>query len=460
MGERDQSIYWQNIAISFFEISNVGTRIESQRPVVQAALGRIVLITSEAFRFRSIYNLIINNIIDNHSDGPIYWNPDENGGQVNIRNIVTNWQSISNNIIDAINNIQARFGNNSTSISEWFYSLLSQLPINTIAQALSNTDVRVILGLLMQPVLNCDRRRTRSINNDIKNEYCDAIKGKEKNYPLKNKKITAIKILDENTKGNNLSKLDMYIGTNEGFYLKKYNSNLFIKAVDVNDKAIINITVHKNGNVYAVTDKKEIYFINTDFLSNDGLLTGQQIFNVESSNIEKEIIMYYKDDKSDLVLENENIVDNNRIVKTFNLGRISPLSYKKIEILGNEPFWTKNIWGNNNIYWGEKTINSINSTNFEKIIRNYKFSDKNIKDIGNDNELFGNNIILDKLKREGVSVHPAWFDHSQSVGFTFYWENKNYYLQFLSRQHADSGQCTLNFKQILKVGNRIRLYND
>ncbi|WP_253301011.1 hypothetical protein [Spiroplasma endosymbiont of Phyllotreta cruciferae] len=150
-------------------------------------------------------------------------------------------------------------------------------------------------------------------------------------------------------------------------------------------------------------------------------------------------------------------------MKIFNLGKINPLNYEKIEILG-EGFKTVSIWGDENywngknIYWGEKTINSINEDNFKKWIRNNSFSNRNIQDIGNDDPSIGDNIILDKKKLEWWD--SAWFEHSQSVGFTFYWKNDNYYLQFLARQHGNSGGSFSKWRQIMKVGYAIRLYND
>lgn len=473
MGQENQSIYWQSIASSFFEISNMGPRFESQRRVVQAALGRIVLVTSEALRFRAIYNLIIRNIIFNSADGPIYLNPPQSSDQTNIRNIVTNWQSASNNIIDIINYIQGRFVSNIQGINRWFYDLLSTLSINTITQIfLDNSDVMVVIGgLLMEPVLNCDRRKARSINNYIKNKYCDAIKGQEQNYPLKNKNITTIKILDENTKGNNLSKLDMYIGTNEGLYFKKYNSNLFVKVDNVDDK-IVNITVRKNGNNYVVTDKEEIYFLRTDKFSSYGHLIGEKIFNAKSLNLEKEIKLYYNNVENPLHFSPDNSVIRTHKVITFDLGKINPIDYfNKLEFLGDvysDSWGVKIKWGSW-IYDGNPKNHSPKHTYDlgyfmkERYGRDNKFHDI-IKTEQVDSNLPSNEIEwrYTPLVLQDVDDYDgsARVYGKQKFGLTCYFKNEHWYLQVIFFQYTDWRASFASLDTWLKIGNGIRLYND
>ncbi|WP_338968033.1 ribosome-inactivating family protein [Spiroplasma endosymbiont of Lonchoptera lutea] len=252
-------ITWENILQSFRDLTVFGERRLSPNDstirikLLKAALLRIVLVTSEALRFRSIYDLINNNIINQGLS--IYWNPESDSGQTNIGHIVTNWQSVSNNIIDAINNIRERFGVNSQSINEQFYNLLSLMPTNTIAQALANIDVRVILGLVIRPTLNCNRRRARNIDNDIKNQYCDAIKDYEEGYNLEDRKITVVKILDKNTKGGTLQAGDIYIGTTRGVYLYfKRGNKINIKKFDDLNFSITDIELDNQGSAFIKGD--------------------------------------------------------------------------------------------------------------------------------------------------------------------------------------------------------------
>ncbi len=477
MGQREQSIYWQNIASSFFEILNIGTGFESQRPVVQAASGRIVLAKSEALRFRSIYNLIINNIINNYSGGPIYWNPGQNSCQTNISSIVTNWQSISNKIIDAINNIQAIFGNKTISINELFYNLLSLSPLNMIAQILINTGVTVISGLLMEKFLDCDKGKETSINNYIKNEYCDAIKGQEQNYSLKNKNITTIKILYENTKGNNLSKWDIYIGTNEGLYFKKYNSNLFFKVDNIDDK-IINITIRKNRNNYAVTDKEEIYFLRTDKFSSHCHLIGEKIFNAKSLNLEKEIKLYYDNNEQNIqVIFNPDPSGNNywnTSYKTLNLGQLNLIdNYKKLEFIGDidNDCWVTLVEWNNAlalIVYTNDCASSLGDYHKWKL----NGSSKSIKTFLKEKNNEFHNIIentKDQVSSKKEQILQKFTDQvkeekiisiNQRFGLTWYWENDNYYLKVFTLQYCEWLVSNRHFNCLTKIGNGIRLYND
>ncbi|WP_342224453.1 ribosome-inactivating family protein [Spiroplasma endosymbiont of Asaphidion curtum] len=248
-------ITWENILDSFRVLDNYGQgRLSPNNPenkikLLKAALFRIILVTAEALRFRSIYNLIITNIITNNQ--PIYWDPESYINQINIHSTVTNWQSVSNNIIDEINNIQTRFGITTQSINQQLYSLFSILPSDAISQHLLNSTVRVILGLVIRPALNCNRRRARNIDNDIKNQYCDAIKDYKEGYNLEDRKITVVKILDKNTKGGSLQAGDIYIGTTRGVYLYfKRGNEINIKKFDGLDFKITDIVLDNNGSAY------------------------------------------------------------------------------------------------------------------------------------------------------------------------------------------------------------------
>ncbi|WP_338993049.1 ribosome-inactivating family protein [Spiroplasma endosymbiont of Seladonia tumulorum] len=89
------SLSWGNIFDAFIILSKTNTSNRNWNNL-WLHLARVIVTTSESIRFRSIFNLISNEI--QTYSGELSWNND-------ISNIVTNWQSRSNNIIDAINNI-------------------------------------------------------------------------------------------------------------------------------------------------------------------------------------------------------------------------------------------------------------------------------------------------------------------------------------------------------------------
>ncbi len=464
--DSSHSINWFSIQNAFTILHNWRNN-NSNNNLIKKALGYIILVTSEALRFRSVFNLILNNIIEGYSN--IYWNPAENSDHTNVRAIVTNWQSISNNIIDAINNIQVRFGNINEVINESFYNLLSQLPLNTITQALANTDVKIILGLLMHPTLNCDRR-TRSINNNIKNEYCDAIKGTEQNYPLKNKKITSVKILDENNKGDNLKSGDIFVGTTEGLYFVRKNE-VVLKVDNIdNDKndhtEITSIKEFGNGNFYVFTNDEKVYFLNTKLI-NDEHIIGEILWNAESSNLEKELKLYYDKNKENKKLDFESTLHNYWNTKSFllNLDKINPVeNFNKIEFLGdtdNNCWGTMVNWGswvytnNCKASWGKvkklkgQDINSFlkdKNNNFKNIIENTK-----------------NNVPQNKeqeLQKFWDKDGEAKIEINQRFGLTWYWENNKYYLKVFGLQYCEWWASGASLNCHMKLGNGIRLYNN
>ncbi|WP_338992477.1 ribosome-inactivating family protein [Spiroplasma endosymbiont of Seladonia tumulorum] len=270
------SLSWGNIFDAFIILSKTNASNRNWNNL-WPHLARVIVTTSESIRFRSIFNLISNEIQTYSNE--LSWNND-------ISNIVTNWQSRSNNIIDAINNIQSRFGNNNGVINEWFYNLLSQLPLNTIAQALANTDVRVILGLLLQPTLNCNKK-TRSINNNIKNEYCDAIKDKNEGYNLGNRKVTVIKILNENTKVGKLQAGDIYIGTTSGVFLWfKRDNQINVHKFNGLDSNIEDMWFDGQGSIFVKTNNLK-YHLNLHGWDNQAVCTSAEALGIVGKNTAK-----------------------------------------------------------------------------------------------------------------------------------------------------------------------------
>ncbi|WP_338956472.1 ribosome-inactivating family protein [Spiroplasma endosymbiont of Polydrusus cervinus] len=98
-------IGWASIVQAFNDLTNYGSdeRYRRNDNIIRAALSRVILATSETLRFRSIFNLISNTLIQNN--GIIYWNHDNN--QTNIHSIVTNWDhnSINFSTLDRFVNI-------------------------------------------------------------------------------------------------------------------------------------------------------------------------------------------------------------------------------------------------------------------------------------------------------------------------------------------------------------------
>ncbi len=200
------SLSWGNIFNAFINLSKTNASNRNWNNL-RPHLARVIVTTSESIRFRSIFNLISNEI--QTYSGELSWNND-------ISNIVTNWQSRSNDIINAINSQNINnIGNRN--------NLLNNLPIDWLPEIFNLSPsiyaygIRVILGLIQQENLNCNRR-PRNINNNIKNQYCNIIKDKNEGYNLGNRKVTVVKILDEKTKGGALQTGDIYIGTTSGVF--------------------------------------------------------------------------------------------------------------------------------------------------------------------------------------------------------------------------------------------------
>lgn len=184
-------------------------------------MGVIIIATSEVLRFNSIQNYILG--IGNNSL-ILYWNaPADARNTIDIRNIVTNWQSRSQVIIKIINDIKDTLNDLNDNTRQQISDHISIIPITSLSELIRASGLRIILGRILMPDLSCPStsksKRDMDKSQKIKNKYCSFLINSEFYNILKNKQITSVKILTENTKGVNLKSGTIYVGTNNGIYL-------------------------------------------------------------------------------------------------------------------------------------------------------------------------------------------------------------------------------------------------
>jgi hypothetical protein len=297
--------------------------------------------------------------------------------------------------------------------------------------------------LFYNPQNNLHKNIFTNLNN---NEYCDI------NSPINISKITVVNFLNKNNKGKDLKIGDVYIGTTSGLYLKNHKG-IFNK-VDNIDNEITSIKHFENGNFYVSTNDKKVYFLNTKFI-NDGHIIGERLWNTESSNLKKEIKFFYDENKNEKTIGNDwgKNTYSNLIYKNFNLSKISPFNYKKIEFLGSKKNFelSRMSWGNNPFY-ASKFLNHFNGVIINDYIINYKTL--NNYDVKLDNCKF--NVQNWRRTNSPVS-NVEWYIY---VGLTAYEEYHNWNLQLLSIQFAKRHGGGDNGGIVTGIGNGIRLYND
>lgn len=324
------------------------------------------------------------------------------------------------------------------------------ISIEDITRFLQSTGIQIIIGVinfrLNQNNPNCKKQIRDLTNIYWHQKFCDL-----KENIDKIESINVFKILDENTKGGNLSAGDIYVGTENGVYLI-YGENKVDKFNNLNFP-ITSIKLDNNGSVYVTNNQEEIYHLN--LIGWDS----KKLENIKSSNFEKEIKIYYNNDKSSKEIKyywyNNNFY-HNTLVKTFNLGKINPVdNFKKIEFLGKKDDFkkTKVSWGNEP-YYPNYYLNHFNGSSISQYIKNKKI-----------NSDYDSNEILDYFK---ITLQPyatrwwnsAWIDIYQGIGITFYWENNNWYLQLLTSQYGHSSGSTSGGTCFINLGSGIRLYNN
>ncbi|WP_339042566.1 hypothetical protein [Spiroplasma endosymbiont of Apeira syringaria] len=343
---------------------------------------------------------------------------------------------------------------------------LENTSIDTVTILLLQTGIRIFL--LISPLLDkidrdCTRGKREAINKYWHEKFCDLKPEIDKIEG----NITAIKVLDENTKVRNLKAGDIYAGTTEGVYL--IHGKDFVFKVNNIDDEINSISILKSNKIFVTTKKEEIFYINTDHINilYPDSVYAEELFDskVKSSNLEKEIKLYYYYNKDNwyMNLEPNLSIQTNYENKILQLQKINPIdNYEKLEFLGDtfsDSWGVKTKWGSW-IYDGKpknhKSENTYDLKYFMKYKgnRNNKFHDiiENTKsnDYSIDNSLqkFDDNYLSAK-----IAVH-------QRFGLTWYWEDDNYYLKIGASQYCNWWASESSLECSVKLGNGIRLYND
>ncbi|UZQ29155.1 MAG: hypothetical protein OHM56_07980 [Spiroplasma phoeniceum] len=146
---------------------------------------------------------------------------------------------------------------------------------------------------------------------------------KIKNSNIK-EKITVIKVLDKNNQGGNLKSGTIYVGTDNGVYLI-YHDGKCNKFDNLNFSITI-IKLDGSGIAYVTNNQEKVYHLN---------LVGwcsEKLEGIESSDLEKELKLYYDNNKLEKFVENNwyNNPNNKLVFKTFNVLKSDPTDdYKK-----------------------------------------------------------------------------------------------------------------------------------
>ncbi len=124
-----------------------------------------------------------------------------------------------------------------------------------------------------------------------------------------------------------------------------------------------------------------------------------------------------------------NDLTTNLKIYNINLGDINPLNFNKISILydHNSDIYTKISFGNDSNF-GTKITDFFENHYIKDIIMNKKFNYSDYKN----GDLLNDGDLLTKL----IDWNPNDLVANQRLGLSFYWENKNYYLQLIVYQTA------------------------
>ncbi|WP_339047732.1 hypothetical protein [Spiroplasma endosymbiont of Colias croceus] len=471
IGENDENIYWSNIWGSFFQLINrmddnfneQGILIEGALGNLARSLGDVILVTSEAMRFSDIYARIVTHLINPHDDDEQYITLGLNQNN-EIYKILVSW---GRNSRDSIFRWLLQIAN---TIQNTPNMMISPPSIVDFTRELNSPAVQVVLGYFeFQRIRNIGRNANcRRGKRELKNTYwhekfcdlkpqIDKIKGK----------ITAIKVLDENTQGGNLKAGDIYAGTDNGVYL--IHGEKKVDRFDNLNFPIKDIVLDGNGSAYVINDKCEIYHLN---------LVGwgsEKLNNIQSCDLNKELKIYYNYNHENEVYHHQILfltdsLKHNEIF-TINLKSIHPVNnYKKMEFIGDvysDKWGVKSAWGswvsdgNKENYWPSNHYDlryfmSSRNNNFHDIIKNKKFDEINIQN-NNIEENFP--MLLQKVNGANL-LHTMWYESRQRAGLSWYRENNNYYLQFITYQYLNWQGSGASLDCWMKVGNGFRLYND
>ncbi|WP_425381474.1 hypothetical protein [Spiroplasma endosymbiont of Polydrusus pterygomalis] len=441
----NNEINWQSVYNSFLRLTN-NISIGQEQPLGELAqsLGQVIFVTAEALRFWSISANIFQKLINNNSsiilernNNNIYYNLLTTWADESIiQSLARDWISNPFNSRSAIN-VNRYLRPHSREYLRQLLTNIVNLPRNVVANILGNSNVRILLGTFALRSWNCKKLKRSLTNIFWKEKFCalkpqiDKIQGE----------ITILSILDKDLKNNNLKKEDIFVGTTKGLYLVHFVGAV-IKGENI-DNEVTTITKFGLDNFYVTTNTNEIYFLNTKFI-NDGNLIGQRLWNAESSNLEKEIKLYYDynhNNNWNMNLKPDFSIQNNYENKILNLKKINPIdNYEKLEFLGDvagDDWGVKVQWGSW-IYDGKpehhKPENTCDLSYFMKYRgdRNNKFHDiiENTKDKVSNNK----KQYLQSFEDWCLSAHILV---KQTFGLTWYWKNENYYIKVLGLQYCN-----------------------
>lgn len=427
----DQNIYWEDIYNSFFQLTNLGQNISHDNHLIALDLSMVIFVTSEALRFRSIGNLIINNL-SNKSYGNqsnIVWKNNRDN-EKNINEILLNWYKNKNKKINYLNTILIKKNldpNNKLVSKKYENKFLLNLSLEDLTEFLSYENSLKIL--IISIIENFDYKKNSK-------------KYKRNTYNLITDKITVVKIINKNNKDNNLKHINIYVGTDNGIYCI-YNNGEIDKFKHLNFP-INDIIFNDNKNIYIINDKGEFYQLNFFIWSST------KLHLLESHNLEKELKIYFRNDHTDDKIVYDYLYRNYNysVYHTVNIGKINPTNYEKIEFLGNNFNITRISWGNRP-YFAKRTIKSYNNRDVVNFIKNIKIED-------NRNHIEKN--INNSLQSVADCDSGTNFCGQQHFGVTWYYENGNYYLQFSVKQYAEK-LYGVGGAVFMGLGNSFRLYN-
>lgn len=490
LNRNDVSIRWQNVFESMVTVTNMAE--DNNRPgrdSLSAALGVVVVFTVEVLRFRALEEMINEQIITNNHYILLALN-DEN----DIYQLLIRWghgsQITNTHIINMLFNNNDRLINkeisNRINSLKWkdekkFYRDLIQninnqniTPLNELATFMNSPSYRVLLLAIavFENFINrnCNRKKRGVINKFWNEKFCDLKPQIDKIQG----EITAVKILDTNNESDNLKAGTIYVGTTNGVYF--INTVGQVNKFDGLNFPITSIELDGNGSAYVTNEQSEIYHLDLHGLGS------KKLENMESSDLEKEIKLYYNDKKENEVIgfvPTNSVIRKSRIYN-LNLGNINPVdNYKKLEFIG-DTLNNRLRWGSNeNNCWEFTSDYKLNHCRYQNItgknLNTYLQYRKNeFRDIIKDEIISADTSaseicrqytpqVLDNIDEYYYSAR-VFGSHSFGLRSHYEWSKNqghiNYYIQTAFCVYADWIASEASLESWFFIGNGIRLYND
>lgn len=277
-------------------------------------------------------------------------------------------------------------------------------------------------------------------------------------------KVTTIQVLDENTKGN-LKTGDIYIGSDNGLYLV-HSGNVY-EEDNFYGEEVTSIKNFAKDKFYATKKDGSVYFLKTYLVGSELKLIGEILSNLKSSDLNKELKIYYKENKYNWQMHITPTLNNynNNEDYIMNLKHINPIdNFKKLEFIGDvfsDGWGLKVKWGswiyNGNPNTGHHPGDTYDLSYFMKIKdnRNNKFYDI-IENTKGEIPSWKENNLQKFSDEDGWA--KLWVN--QRFGLTFYWENNDYFLRVFAKQYCEWKTSGAPLDCWIRMGNGIRLYND